>query len=332
MKLPQKLLNKLNGLHYPQEYLCLAKQTFENSLRAFLVADGNIVKDITNDHVFTGYNPLIFTFHVPDPNESIQPGDQIVLPSSIEIFFCHSSSSQNGVLNKKDAVAHLSMVLIRKQSAGNTTVYHYEGKKGVHHFLSSFQQSILGLSNRLYNKREGNVYLHDNLYTQVQIAYAVPRIISLITVSDGTLYNLFPTDLHGPINKQFYVGSLRHAGKACKQVEAYKKIAISQVHCAAYKSVYALGKNHMQELRPKEIFPFGLSVSPVYGLALPKSVLQYRELELLESFEHGIHKIMLFKIVSEQAVSNEPATLAHVHNSFATWRYKQGAVSNFLLR
>src|SRR5262245_53492495 len=65
MKLPQKLFNKLNGLHYPQEYLCLAKETFENSLRVYLVANGNIIKDITNEHVFTGYNPLIFTLHVP---------------------------------------------------------------------------------------------------------------------------------------------------------------------------------------------------------------------------------------------------------------------------
>ena len=332
MKLPQKLLNKLNGLHYPQEYLCLAKETFENSLRVYLVANGNIVKDITNEHLFTGYNPLIFTLHVPLSNESFQSGDQEILPSSIDIFFCHSSSFQNGGLNKKDAIGHLSMTLIQKQTVGNTIIYHYEGKKGEHHFLSSLQQAILALSNRLHNNREGNVYLHKNLYTQVQVAYSVPRIISLITVSDGKLYNLFPTDLHGAVNEQFYVGSLRHAGKACKQVESSGKIVISQMHCTAYKTAYALGKNHMQELRAKETFPFGDSVSPVFGLALPKFVIQYRELELLESFDHGIHKIMLFRIVSEQAVHSKPATLAHVHNCYATWRYKQRIASNFLLR
>ena len=332
MKLPQKLLNKLNGLHYPQEYLCLAKETFENSLRVYLAADGNIIKDITNEHVFCGYNPLIFTLYVPASNDSLPLANQPMLPPSIEIFFFHSTSSQNGILKKKDAIAHLSMRLIRKQTAGKMAIFHYEGKNGSHRFLFPFQQAVLGLSNRLYNKREGNVYLHKNLYTQVQIAYAVPRIISLITVGDGKLYNLFPTDLHGPLNQQFYVGSLRHAGKACKQVESAGKMVISQIHYTAYKSAYALGKNHMQELRPKETFPFGADVSPVYRLALPKSVLHYRELELLESFEHGIHKIMLFKIVSEQAVGNEPATLAHVHNCYATWRYKQGIVSNFLLR
>jgi len=326
------LLNKLNGLHYPQEYLCLAKETFENQLRVYLVANGNIVKDITNEHAFTGYNPVIFTLYVSAAKEPVLSGEQATLPSSVEIFFCHSSTTQNGVFNKKDAIAHLSMALIRKQTSCNTIIYHYEGKMGEHRFLSSLQQSILALSNRLYNKREGNVYLRKNLYTQVQIAYAVPRIISLITVSDGMLYNLFPTDLHGPVNQQLYVGSLRHAGKACKQVESAGKMVISRIHYTAYTSAYALGKNHMQELRPKETFPFGPETSPVYRLPLPKSVLHYRELELLESFEHGIHKIMLFKIVSEQAVSNEPVTLCHVHNCYASWRHKQGIVSNFLLR
>ena len=332
MKLPQKLLNKLNGLHYPQEYLCLAKETFEKSLHVYLVAHGTILKDITNEHLFTGYSPLIFTLHLPVSNQSLQKSEEPVLPSTIEIIFCHSSPSQNGVLKKKDAIAQLSMALVRKQTTGNTTLFHYEGKDGAHHFLSSFHQAIVGLNNRLYNKREGNVYLDGNLYTQVQIAYAVPRVISLITVSDGSLYNLFPTDLHGPVNQQFYIGSLRKGGKACNQVEAYGKIAISQIHYATYKTAYALGKNHMQELRPKESFPFGDGVSSIYQLALPKSVLQYRELELLESFEHGIHKLLLFKIVSQQAVSSEPATLAHVHNCYATWRYKQGLESNFLLR
>src|SRR5262245_22681849 len=103
MKLPQKLLNKLNGLHYPQEYLCLAKEIFENQLRVCLVANGNIIKDITNEHVFIGYNPLIFTLHVPLSNESHQPGGQANLPSSIEIILCDPSSFQNGVFNNKDA-------------------------------------------------------------------------------------------------------------------------------------------------------------------------------------------------------------------------------------
>ena len=61
-------------------------------------------------------------------------------------------------------------------------------------------------------------FLPDNLYKQVQIAYSIPRNISLITVGQNDRFNLFPTDLHGPVNEDHYIISLRHEGKACQQV------------------------------------------------------------------------------------------------------------------
>jgi hypothetical protein len=235
-------------------------------------------------------------------------------------------------LEKKDAVARLFLKLIKRQPVNNSTIFYYEGVKGENRFLSAFQQSIIDLNNRLFNKKEGNIFLAGNLYCQVQIAYAVPRVISLVSIKAGDLYNLFPSDLHGPVNDQYYILSLRHQGKACKQVETAGRVVISQMNCAAYKTVYSLGKNHMQELKPKNNFPFGNGSSLLFQFPLPKSALQYRELELLESFAHGIHKLLLFKIASQQVVQDAPVTLAHVHNCYASWRYNQGIPSNFLLR
>jgi flavin reductase (DIM6/NTAB) family NADH-FMN oxidoreductase RutF len=222
--------------------------------------------------------------------------------------------------------------MIRRQSAGDMDIVYYEGIKGEHRFLSSFHQYVIALNNRLYNKNPGNVYLHTNLYKQVQIAYSVPRVISLITVSDGELFNLFPTDLHGTVNEQYYINSLRHEGKACKQVEASRRVVISQVHCDAYKTAYSLGKNHTQDLRSKDNFPFGNTSSSVFQLPLPQLALDYRDLELVQCFEHGIHKLLLYKIVSRQVLSHEPVTLAHIHNVYATWRHNNGLPGNYLLR
>ena len=68
----------------------------------------------------------------------------------------------------------------------------------------------------------------------------------------------------------------------------------------------------MQELKPKENFFFSESQSSVFKLPMPKSLLSYRELELAGSFEHGIHKLLLYKIISSQAISKDLSTLAHV--------------------
>lgn len=325
MKVVKKILNKLNGLYYPQEYLCFSKESFPDALHVYLVDGIQIIKDITHSHLFTGYRPLIFTLHSLRENNR-EPADYI------EIVFSQQSLQQNEFIQKKDAIARLSLKMIRKQAAGSDTISWYEGTKGEHHFLSSFYQNIIGLSNRLFNKKTGNVFLPGNLYKQVQVAYSVPRIISLITVSNGGLYNLFPTDLHGPVNNQYYVSSLRHEGKACRQVETAGRIVISEVHCDSYKTVYSLGKNHMQELKSRDNFPFSGSFSANFQLPLPQSVLYYRELELTGSFVHGIHKLLLYKIVSQEAVNDEPATLAHIHNVYATWRHNKGLAGNYLLR
>jgi len=319
----KKILTKLNGLHYQQEYLCLAKEPFQNPIHAYFVKDGHVIKDITNEHLFTGYSPLIFTLIFSDLKEPF---------SKIEMFFSQRSLQPNDLFKKRDALAWLSLRLIQKQKIGDNEIYYYKGIQGQHHFLSFFHQYIIGLNNQFYNRKKENVFLNNALYKQVQIAYSIPRIISLITVGSGGLYNLFPTDLHGPVNEQYYVSSLRHGGKACKQVENAGRIVISQVHTDVYKMAYALGKNHMQELKPKENFFFSESLSSVFKLPLPKSLLSYRELELVGSFDHGIHKLLLYKIISSQVVSKDPSTLAHIHNCYATWRHRKGLPGNYLVR
>jgi hypothetical protein len=191
---------------------------------------------------------------------------------------------------------------------------------------------MMELYNRLYNKRPGNVFLENNLYKQVQIAYSVPRKICLITVGENNLYNHFPTDLHGKVTGKRYIISLRQQGHACRQVESSKKIALSDMPAAAFKKVYSLGKNHMQPLKEATQFDFDSARSQYFMLPLPKDVLSYKELELVSAFVHGIHKILLFKIVHETTLTTKAETLSHVHNCYATWRYHQKLPSNFLLR
>lgn len=318
-------MNKLNGLHYPQEYLCLARESLQHPLHVYLTNANRIITDITNRHVFVGYHPLIFAFPVFTEIEL----DNF---AEIEVVFSNKLLQENSFYSLKDSIAKLRLRFARKQEAGTNSIFYYEGIWGEHRFLSSFHQFIIGLNNKLFNRKTGNVFLQNNLYKQVQIAYAIPRTISLVTVGERDLVNLFPSDLHGQVDGQYYIISLRHGGKACSQVEEAGKVLITQVHLNAFKTVYALGKNHMQDLKGKENFPFSKSVSAIFRLQLPEAALYYRELELQETFIHGIHKLMLFKIRSEQLMNDTPSTLAHIHNCYASWRFNNDLEGNYLLR
>ncbi len=321
MKLLQKLLNKFNGLHYPQEYLCLAGDVFEQPLRAYLVNQGRVVQEITNNHSFVGYHPLVLALP-----------DKIAGADIIEIAFSNQSLQPNENLSKKDAIANLRLQKIEEASFQQGPVQFYEGLTGAHKFVSAFHQYIIGINNRLFNRKKGNVFLKDNLYKQVQIAYSLPRNISLISVGQQDSYNLFPTDLHGPADDNHYLVSLRFSGKACRQVENAGVILICRIANEFYRTAYALGKNHMQELKTKQHFPFSEAVSDQLHLPLPESTNSYQELRLKDSFIHGIHKIMLFEVISTKQVQDHPSTLAHIHNTYATWRHNNRLPGNFLLR
>ncbi len=325
MQLLQKLLNKFNGLYYKQEFLCLDRLSLIDPLSLYIASGNRIVKNITEHHLFVGYCPVVFCF--PSFNEI-----DLSRTEKLEITFLQKSLSPNETIDEKDVVARIYFRKIREQSLTDKSFYYYEGEKGTHKFVSGLAQQVLEVHNKLYNKKPGNVYLADNLLKQVQIAYSYPRNISLITVGLLDLYNLFPTDLHGQIDHDHYIISLRHGGKAAEQVQASKNIVISEVSSDLCKTVYSLGKNHMQELRSKDNFPLSEQRSTHYQLPLPQNVILYRELKLLKWFDHGIHRFFLFKIISKKQVENDFKTLAHIHNIYATWRYNNGLAGNYLLR
>jgi hypothetical protein len=325
MQLLQKLLNKFNGLHYKQEYLCLAKESFQDPLHAYLISENKVVREITAHHLFTGYSPLVFAFlSINEINLS--------QTDSITIVFTQKAAGTNEILNKKDALATIHFKKMAKQFEDHDGIYFYEGVRAKHSFLSSFSQFIIQLNNDLHNKKPGNIFLPGNLYKQVQVAYAVPRNISLITLRQNDLFNLFPTDLHGQVDDEHYMISLRHGGRAAQQVETIKKIVVSEIHAEFYKKAYSLGKNHMQELKAKDQFPFGKEISQELKLPLPQSPTFYRELDLFDLMDHGIHRLFLFKIINKKKVENNPSTLAHVHNVYATWRHNKGLQGNYLFR
>lgn len=316
MNLIKKFLTGLSSLNYNQDYLCLDKSN-HSSLKLYHVNRGIIVKDVSQCHAFIGYNPLIFVFPVDDKASE-----------TIKLVFTEFNHSPNEKFHEKDAVAILDLKRIHESIQD---FIFYEGIRGRHRFLPWYSQQAVQLNDRMYNRKPGNVFLPGNVLKQVQIAYSIPRVISLITVGQDEKYNLFPTDLHGEVNGK-YIISLRHNGKACEQVMSSRSIALSEMPPTAYKSVYHLGKNHMKPMTDISNFSFEKKFSQTLKLPISEEAVRYRELHLTESFIHGIHRIMSFDILNFEEVVLSADTLSHVHNIYATWLSKKGVKSNFLLR
>ena len=321
----------ITGLSIPQEYICIGLEDFSIPLTITCSnSESQEYKDVTNTHLFLGYKPLIIALIA----EASHP--ELHLTSTICLSFHNQkfkiNSTWNNFLMDKQSIARLEL---RKLSyewiLGDKKVLFYEGVKGEHQFLNRFNKFINRQREKLSKPIPGNVSLPGNLIDQVRIAYATPRIISVISVGNGEMINLFPTDLHGPVGEGFYVSSLRIGGKANEQVEQLKSIVIAEIEAMNYKEVYALGKNHMKNLSSRSSFNILKETSELFHISLPQGVLRYRELKLIKSFDYGIHRIHAFEVVNKQFFKDH-STLAHIHQYYAQWRNDNGLQTQMLLR
>lgn len=321
MKLVKKILGKLSGLHYHQEYLCTPLETFKNQLHVYLVSRDNIViKDVSTEHLFIGYKPVVIAI-------SLLGDDR----SGYMLLFTNKSFDIGVRVPALDIIASLAILHKGSFTDEVDTISYFVAVKGHHRFLNGLNKMAMSLSNRWFNNRPGNVYLEGNLYHQVHIAYSIPRKISLVTVRCGTGYNLFPTDLHGTIQRH-YIISLRKEGRACAQVQEAGKILLSDMDIPAFKQVYALGKNHMQECKSRDAFSFSSLSSPNYNLPVPMSAIGLKELKLIGFEDVGIHRLLFFRIETDSKVPGGEGILSHIHNTYATWRYSQKIATSYFMR
>lgn len=316
----------LTGLTIPQEYVCLTTPELQSALSVLLTTnDGGYNCDVSSTHLFLGYKPLIIglSFRTDDHNHSLVKSQDFV-----QLSFRYQKSSNS----TESAIGRLSLKKIEEKNFGEVMVIIYEGRHGEHSFLNAFHR----WSNRQLEKRRkdnpNNVGLPGNLVDQVRIAYSIPRKISIITTSDGNSINQFPTDLHGAIEENFYAGSLRVGGLANEQVERYKQIVISEVESSSYKQAYALGKNHMRDLRSKNEFQLHPTPSEKFSFPLPESVISYRELKKIDSFDVGIHRIHFYEVINQRLVQTIKSPLTHIHQYYAQWRFDRGLQTPMLLR
>lgn len=315
----------LFGTAIAEEYVCIGREELEGRSRVYL--SGHDAKwtatldDRLDDHlIFLGYKPLTMAIHFPSDGPEAR---WLANQSSICLSYAPEAGPFDvvwkGHATFRGAIARLILSRVSQRRVGARDLSIWRGVAGAHRFLSPLHRATNRWRDRLTPDKPGNVRLPGNLYEQARIAYSVPIGISIVTLRDGPLLNMFPTDLHGPVGEDHYVGSLRTGSRATEQIERLGVAAISEVEAAWRKPAYALGKNHMRDPRPPEEFPLSTRVSETRGLPLPEGVVASREVERLDAIDVGIHRIHFYRSSPPVKVS-QAITLAHLHRFYLQWR------------
>ncbi|RYY65842.1 MAG: hypothetical protein EOO12_05900 [Chitinophagaceae bacterium] len=314
MNIVSKIWRRAARLPFAQEYLCVDAETFADTLFVYDLRDGRVHADVTKRHSLVGYSPLLLAF----PPETDAPPQRTLL-------FC-SRPCVPGQQPPGDAV--LASLELRLFPQSSDAYVLYEGIFVRHRLLPFWKRCSLDAYNNRRHGEAGNVHLPGNRYQQVQVAYALPRSVCLISVCSDGGCNLFPTDLHGPVGNDRYLISLRIGGKACAQVEEAGELLLAQMAPAQAGLVYSLGRNHMRPLRPAGELPFS---GTFCGLPVPEGAARLRHLRLRGAQDAGIHRLLLFDVAAERA-GHQQGHLAHVHAAYATWRLRHGHAGNYLTR
>ncbi len=329
----QFIRKQILGYSLPQEYACLALEDLIDPLGVALTVKGSCTSlDVSTTHLFLGYKPLIIGIPVDTLSEfysHLNSDDEICL--SFHEKGSESSTNWRGFPTFKESIARIILRKTHSLKCGDNTLFVFEGKYAKHEFIGNINQFINRQREKRRIDRKVNINLSDNLGDQVQAAYSIPRIISIVTLVDNGKMNMFPTDLHGAVGNKFYVGSLRHGGKANEQVEKLKRIAVSRIDVTWCKQAYSLGKNHMQELKDINCFSTNTTRSSNFNIPLPEAVNFYHELEQVNSIDLGIHRIHSYGVVNTLKMTNAK-TLSHIHRFYAQWRLNNGKSTKFYWR
>jgi hypothetical protein len=304
----QNIVRKfLFGHSLGREYICLPYDPEKYPFRVLLND-----KDITSRHILLGYKPLLIGI----------PGNDSA-KEKIMIEF------RDQTADKRRAFLHLQHA--DEMALEKSVLRLYKGVSGTHQFFNPLHKTTNDVRMRIRSLRKGNIRLEGNLYDQVRIAYSIPRRICVVTTGTKTHCNFFPTDLHGGIDENFYVDSLRIGGKASEQVYTFKNIVISEIDAPSFSEVYALAKNHMKDPAPvneKNISGY----SDIFGLPLLNGTIAYTELSHLSSIDHGIHRLHFLKIIHKREIFPLKKPLSHIHNYAAALMERSGIATDSFLR
>lgn len=283
-------------------------------------------EEVTHRHLLLGYSPLIIGVILKEKQSA---PDKICL-TFVEGDFAADARWQSFPTDK-NAVGRIELELLETQKFGNSTVGFYKGVFASHRLISAFHQFTNAVKNRLKTKAPDNIGLEGNLYDQVRLSYSFPRKISLILLMRDGLMNCFPTDLHGALDDEYYVGSLRIGGKADDQVLNVKKVVIAELKPGFFKDAYAMGKNHMREMKSLSEFELNGPRSKLFQVPLVTATVCYRELEWFDSFDYGVHRIHFCRVINRVDLGTSER-LAHVHQYYVQWCIRKNKQLSTLIR
>jgi flavin reductase (DIM6/NTAB) family NADH-FMN oxidoreductase RutF len=132
------------------------------------------------------------------------------------------------------------------------------------------------------------------------VFYICPRPVVLATVCEGNSGNLFPLNLMGTIDADYFAFALNTSRAVTSVVERAGRLALSSVPIEKSPVALELGPNHRHEHIDWTRLPFVLRSSSTFGLPVPAFALRVREMQVEGCHKIGSHTLFVARTLRDE--------------------------------
>jgi flavin reductase (DIM6/NTAB) family NADH-FMN oxidoreductase RutF len=151
------------------------------------------------------------------------------------------------------------------------------------------------------------------------VFYFCPRPITLVTVGDKRIGNIFPMNLMGTIGEDYFAFALNSSRKAAPLVEIKRRVVLSSVPSEQVAAVTAVGANHRKSSIDWSQLPFSTLSPKTIDAPVPAFAVNIKELHVEEVRCLGSHTLFVARTIAKENLTDEPELFV-AHGMYRAWQ------------
>jgi flavin reductase (DIM6/NTAB) family NADH-FMN oxidoreductase RutF len=155
----------------------------------------------------------------------------------------------------------------------------------------------------------------------VMVMFIRPHPVVLVSLDGDTGGNIFPMNIMGDLQSNYFAFALKNSRIAARLVEHSRQVALSDVPLAQTSLAYRLGANHRKSSIDWDQLSFETKLSSQFKLRIPAFTQRVRELQIEAIRNLGSHTFFVARIVHEERTA-DTVGLCIVHGFYQAWRLK----------
>ena len=275
-----------------KKLLPVAVNSDEKTGRIVLVS-GEEERDITTRHALISLNPFAIALNATTTKNFHDSPVLILYSGETEL-----------------ARMQLYLSRVQRSQSFELKIYHATIPKKSFPFLSRYWTMLLLQLKNSTNKKSRNFIVPPAELLKLFVYSLLPRPVYLISLLHSSGFDAFPIDIAGMIAPDLMIFSIRKSSALVQKILATKKFCASTVPFEERSKAYELGKYHPDGILPGAFSNLFSSASPKSEIPVPDFAVDILELEVIDSFNDGVHVQLVVRVINEYRVNQVPV-LAH---------------------